>query len=181
MPLQYDDAPDRRDTLVSLDEAYTIMNGDLRTFAKSADRVAHYAGRVYRTLQAHRDQIQSLHRDIQTIQMSRAIQGAAPTMSPVDAVKYLTPDQLADAVDGASGARIRAASATVRQAQELRADTLARINEIKLLFTPLLTDARFDAAVRDSLSEVIRHVSESAVVLSTPAPVPPPDLDSLFS
>ncbi len=177
MSNQYDASPSRLDTLVDLDEAYRVMNADPKPFFKNPDRITHYASRVYRTLTAMREQIRSLHSSVQSIQISRAAAGAPSSLSPVDAVRYLTPEQLATAVGGATAATLQEATRAEKTAQILRAQALASINEIKLLLTPLLDEMRIDSTVRSRLSTILTHLDQNP---APPSPDEATDLDALF-
>lgn len=61
---------------------------------KDPRKAQHFVQRTLSTVRMLKQQIQQLHRDVQTIQMDKERAGAATTLSPLDAVRYLSEEQL---------------------------------------------------------------------------------------
>ena len=161
----YDAAPQRLDELVSIDEAESIAAAEPKQFAKDQRKVAHYTVRVAKTLKAYRNQIHQLHRDVQKSQLSSSQVGQASTLSPLDAVRYLTPEQFASVADSAIAAKISSASAAEQEARTKGALAISRINESKLLLSSLLDNPRLDEKTRVQLKNALDRFSASAEAL----------------
>ena len=173
MSFQYDDSPNNLDSLISPDEAAAIAVADPRVFTKDTQRFTHFAVRVSRTIKAMRAQILEMHRDISSVQLARATTGAPATLSPLEAVRYLTPEQRASIADEATSELVESSTRLQREAQELKSLTLSKINEAKLLLGTIAEDPRLDHDTRVRVSAALARFSTSSAALT--------DLGTIFT
>jgi len=171
MAFEYDVSPNRLDELISIDEAEAIASADPKAFGRDPRRVQHYLTRVGHTIRAYRGQVRQLHSDFQRANLAQARQ-LPSTLSPIDAVRYLTPEQLAAATDSAVAEKLEAAGRIEREASVLRSTAVARINEIKLVLGSLADDPTLPDPARAKLSQALDRFSSAEESLS--------ELDGLF-
>jgi hypothetical protein len=163
---QYDDSPNNLDTIISPDEATEIANADPRQFTKDPERFRHYASRVARTVKALRGQILGLHRDMQAVQVNRSQAGAPATLSPIEAVKYLTDEQFAAVADSILSTRLTAAALAEQQALDARSFATSRINEAKLVLGSLVDDASIPEKARAKISAILTRFNTASTQLT---------------
>jgi hypothetical protein len=169
----YDDSPHRLDARVSPDEADAVASLDQKQFSRAPTRVAHYTARVALTIRALHAQIRALHNDIQKIQISRASAGAPATLSPTEAVRYLTDEQLVTILGARAGEVLTGALQSKEAALATRAVVVARINEAKLLLGSLSNDPQIPDEVQKKVTAIQRRFDVALSTL-TPATLAPP-------
>jgi hypothetical protein len=173
MSFEYDDSPSRLDAYISPDEAAEIARADPRIFTKDVQRFSHFASRVATTIKAMRSQILDMHKDINSVQLSRGTTGAPATLSPLEAVRYLTPEQRASIAGAATEEIVSNALATQRQADELKSLATSRINEVKLVLGSLADNPRLDEQSRTLISTALERFSKAQASLT--------DIGSIFT
>ena len=161
MSQQYDASPNRLEELLTIEELRSILESDLKWMGKDSSRIFHMVSRMGRTLLAYRQQIQQLHRDVQQMNLSRAQVGTPSTLSPIDAVRYLTPEQLAGVVDSASRNVIEAAARQRKEAKAATADAIRCVHEVNLVVGALCDDVTIPPAVRDRLQLLMENLATS--------------------
>ena len=159
MAHDYDDSPSRIDETVAPEEIEALLASDLRSFGRDTSKVEHLLTRLGVTFARYRQQIQGLHREVQSANLSRAQAGAASTLSPLDAVRYLTPEQLAGVVDAFSRAQIESASRDRHEASAAKATVVRLLNELKLVVSGLSEDPNMPTIARTKLENVLRDLS----------------------
>lgn len=92
----YDPSDLQLDVPVSVDECETLRN-HLRPFGKDTTALDHFLVRVERTLMGHAHRMKAAQRDIEALQQAPAT-GRSTSLDPVDAIRYVPPDQLKAAV-----------------------------------------------------------------------------------
>lgn len=165
-----------------------IDNPDL--FIKDRRKVHHLLRRVQVTMNGYREQIQNLTREIQDIRVASRKSGAATTMTPRDALRYVSPDELRALVDSVSAAVLDEALAKQRQAD----DDLRHLNtekaKLKVLAAELFESGRIDETTRNSILAAVEPPVEQHAAQNSWAgqrdPEPTPkntvsDLTELFS
>jgi hypothetical protein len=176
----YDGSPNQLDVYVDPNEAEAIASGDPKVFAKNPALFSHYAARVARTIKHMRNQVTSLHRDMQSLQVNRSAAGAPATLSPLEAVRYLTPEQFAQVADDITRSRITAALDAERLSRETYSEAISRINEAKLVLGSLAGDTHLSDDARARVSKALTRftVSEAALsdlgaIFDSPPALPP--------
>jgi hypothetical protein len=176
--VDYDASPSRIDVPVDVEEVKELLAGDLRDLSKNQHWLAHLLTRVGNTIFELRRQIYQLHRDVQQMSITRSSAGAATTLSPLDAVKFLTPEQFASVADEMTKSSIAAAEKARREAKADGADALRVVSEVKLLLGSICDDPTTPRAIADRLAGVLARVSGRADAL---APSPgASSLDDIF-
>jgi hypothetical protein len=175
----YDTSPGREDTLLGIEEAKGVAGSDLRVFGRDERRLKHYTDRVVITMEAFRRQILGLHRDVQQANASRGTRSAGSSLSPMDLVKFLTPEQLGEAVGGASQAQIETATRQRQETQIAKMAAVGLLNELKLVIGALCDDPTLPPPARRKLEEVLTRFKERGPEVRHPQPEVG-SLDELF-
>ena len=131
---------------------------DASAFGKEATKVEHLAQRIKATIEAHRSQIQALNRDLQEVRAATGRNGVATTMSPRDAVRYLSPQELSSIVDAVGRNILATANDTKRAAdQALRAASEERA-KMNLALLAILEDPALPDALRSKAEALFTQV-----------------------
>jgi hypothetical protein len=128
---------------------------DPSMFSRDPRKVSHLLRRVAATVSMYKSQIQSLNRDVQDIQMSRSRSGAATTMSPRDAVRFLSPQELAGVVEGTHKALLDHVLSLQTDAKQARRDALSEQNKARFALLSVLEDAAVPSEVRERLQKTL--------------------------
>lgn len=156
----YDISPTRLDSLVDLEEARAVAKGDMRSLGRDGMWVGHYTKRVVSTLEALQRQIRQLHRDVQLANSARSRSGVSSSLSPMDQVKFLTPEQLGEAVGGAVAAQIEAATRQRLETQIAKTAVTQLINELKMLIGGLCDSPIIPPEAKVELNEMLVRLRE---------------------
>lgn len=178
-PEEYDDSPVAADSLLSVEEIDALVAAGGRPLGRDARKILHFLTRVGLTMRAYRQQIQALHRDVTAGHLARERAGQPTTLNPLDAVRYLHPDQLTQVFDGHMREKLVAIERTLGEAGRARTAANTDINRIKFAVMSLLEDPTLPAAVRERFSQLLARLPEVVAPPVMPAgladPVRRPD------
>jgi hypothetical protein len=189
---EYHVDPSLTDVPMNLAEIEEYVNGDLRQFCRDSRKLAHFLGRVVATIVVHKEQIRSLHSDINALQTASQRVGAATTMAPRDAVRYLSPDELASVVQGTYAQQMNHVLRLRAEAESAQRDAVAKRSQLEFALLGLLDDRTIPDDVRSRLRQAFDQLPADPHPASTEpdgqssAPVDPTDdpvriLEELFS
>lgn len=189
---QYDDAPHRLDEYVSVDEIDGLLNDEGKAFSKNPKRVLHFLSRVRNTLLAFRQQIQALHRDVQSANIRSTSIGTPTSLDPRSAAKFLPPEEIAALADELIREKLAALRTAEAEVAERRADVLRKANALKFALATIVEDYSIPESVRERVTaaftapiENLRDLATSPdpEAQTTPIPVSAQDasLDDLFT
>jgi hypothetical protein len=133
-------------------EAYAA---DPSEFARDPRKVGHLLRRVSATVMLYKNQIQSLNRDVQDIQMSRSRAGAATTMSPRDAVRFLSPVELASVVEGTHRALLEHVLSLQTDAKQAKREAVSEQNKARFVLLSVLEDTTIPQETRERVKTAL--------------------------
>ena len=162
MSTQYDADPSRLDEHLDLEEARGLLHSDLKWLGKDTGRLYHLISRMVTTIEAYRRQIQQLHRDVQEANLSRSQVGTPSSLSPLDSVRYLTPEQFASAADQFTRNAIEAAERQRAEAKAAAADAIRLVHEVNLVVGGMAEDLSLPPDVRNRLHAVLTRFAPRA-------------------
>jgi hypothetical protein len=154
----YDSSPSTYENALTLEEARAIEGAEAKSFAKDPDRFSHYTHRVVVTIQRYREQMRNMQRHIEELRVVKS-SGVSSSLSPMDAVKFISEEQLATVVGGVVREQIEAATRQRREAQEVHRRSVAVHNELKLAIGALVDSPQIDPATRAQLSKTLEGFS----------------------
>lgn len=164
--VSYDPSPHSIDTPLSLEEVDAIVAEGARSLARNSAAVYHLARRMGVTMRAYRQQLRKLNNDIQMIRSQMDQTGRATTLNPADAVRFLSPDQLVEMVEGHLRTRVRATEGAWRQALETTETAERYLARAKQVLDGIVEDT----TVADTVKEQARALSEELSRLPKPTP-----------
>lgn len=146
-----------------LSELEELAAADPKPFLRDPRKITHLLGRVVATVSTAKAQVQQLHRDVQTLQLNSQRVGAATTMSPRDAVRYLSSQELAQVVSGTHKQLLNHVLGLQQEAAALQRQLVAEQGKFRFAVLSVLEDPSLPPEVRARL--------QAALVQVPPAPV----------
>ena len=157
----YDASPNREDEPVDLAEISALASSDLRSFAKNPNWIEHFLRRVAKTIDAKNRMITALDKERSKAAIARAQTGAATTLSPLDAVKFLTPEQFASQADAVVRGSIEGAERAKREAKTQSAAATKTVNDVRLVISQIVDDISVPDAVRRQLRSLLDRAEKN--------------------
>lgn len=174
----YDASPSRADDVVSVDELDALVAGEARAFGRDPRKITHFLRRVALTVRAYRHQIQTLHRDVQAASLVAQTAGRPTTLSPLDALRYVAPDQLETIFDGHMREKLAAVEQARADADRARMEAVALLNRLKFAAANLCEDPTVDVRSKERFAQLLAQLPAGA---DRPGPAASGDgLDALF-
>jgi hypothetical protein len=171
--LEYSADPSLRDVPLQLSELEAYA-ADPAAFVKDARKVPHLLARVTATVQLYKSQIQSLNRDVQDMQLRRDRVGAATTMSPRDAVKFLSPQELSLIVGGTAKHMLDHAQRVQLAAEQARRDATTEWSRARFTLLGALEDPALPPELRARLEAALAAAPTADAQPGVPAVVEEP-------
>jgi hypothetical protein len=172
---------------LSFDEVKVLLEEDGRSVLKNRTSLIHLLRRVWVTLSAHQEQTRSLNSTIQSLRDDQAGSGFATTLDPRDAVKFLSPDQLAALVEGHLRERVEVASRMVQEAKQIQLQVNREVAATRFAVSGIEEDPSVPPDVKDRFRRLRDRLPQERE-LDVPGafdPITPepgkPGLDGLFS
>ena len=124
--------------------------------------------RLLVTFNGYRAQVLQLNRDVQQARMQRERLGQATTMSPLDAVRFLSPEQLAPYMDALVREKAEALARAKDAADQALRTTHRELNRVKFAISGLLEEPTMNEHLRTRLVTLMRQFQESGEALGVP-------------
>jgi hypothetical protein len=150
--LEYLTDPSLADTPMALSELEAYA-ADPAAFVKDPRKVPHLLRRLVATVQLYKTQITGLKTDVHDMQLRRDRAGAATTMSPRDAVRFLSPQELSAIVGGTSKQLLDHAARLQQQAEKARREANAEMSRARFVLLSVLESPDLPAGLRGRLEE----------------------------
>lgn len=109
---------DFADTPLGSDELEKLLNDGGRSLYKDQKALAIFIRRVVLTVKLYRQQLRKLNSDMSSLREEVSSGGRATSLNPLDAVRFLAPEQLLGLVDSHMQSRVKATEAAWREALE---------------------------------------------------------------
>lgn len=191
-PADYDPSPLTAESYLTIPEVDALVEAGPRAL-RDPKALIHFLLRVALTLRGYHAQVQQLHRDVQQARMIRERAGQATTLSPLDAVRFLTPDQLAPIMDAAVREKLTALERSQTESTRAQRNAQRELNRVKFAVTGLLEDSDMNPRLREKLVSLLRSFDTAAeqtaeptgpaagpAAADTPAPAGTASLGDLF-
>lgn len=153
----YDASPNREDEPVDVAEITQLLSSDLRPFAKNPNWIEHLLRRVAKTIDSKNRMITALDRERSKAAIARAQVGAPTTLSPLDAVKFLTPEQFASQADAVVRNTIEGAERAKREAKAMTGAATKIVSDVRLVLGGMVDDINVPDGVRRQLRGLLER------------------------
>lgn len=152
-------------------EADALLREDGKPL-KARHALPHFLYRVRVTLSTLESQVEGNRQTIAQLREKRARMGAPTTLSPLDAVRYASPEELSKIVGQINSSQLVALETAVNGARSLRDELLAELTTTRAAVRTLLDKESLPTEVRLELIRLINGLPDD------PSPVvEPPDLE----
>lgn len=168
----YDDSPLRLDEYVTIDELDGLLQDEGRQLLKQQKRLIHFLTRLRNTMLAFRQQIQSLHRDVQAANIRATSIGAPTSLDPRSAAKFLPPEELASLADELIKEKLVALKSLEEENSTRRADLLKKAASLKFALSTIMEDYSISQEVRDKISNAFSNPLAQLESLAQEEPLP---------
>ena len=155
--VEYDDSPNRVDELVDAEEIRRLLSGDVRALGRNDGKLRHLLSRMGNTIETYKRQILLLHRDVQQAVLTKTQVGTPSTLSPIDHVRFLSPEQYAAVSDEMVSRQIDIAKRQADEATAERTEARRMINEMRLVLSSLLDDPSLPPVVHARLTNLLER------------------------
>lgn len=156
----YNDDPSLRDVPIHLSELEEFAH-DPRPVVRDARKLSHLLGRAVATVVNQKNQIRQLQTDVNAIRFSSERMGAATTLSPRDAVRYLSPAELEQVVKGTHQHVLAQANRAKVQAEEQLKAAVSAQARVRLAVLDIVEDVSVPADVRQRLADAFAEAVPS--------------------
>lgn len=162
-PSEYVPTPETADMPLTLDEIEGLVATDGGTLRRNPRALSHFLSRVRATSAHHIDQMQRAHAEVENLRSkARGRVGASTTLSPLDAVRYLTDEQKAGLFQGMQRDSYEATLRARRDAEEAAAAARKSVNLFKLKFLVLAEDPEVPQPVRERITAALAAIDAAA-------------------
>jgi hypothetical protein len=124
---------DANDTPLGSDELENLLSDGGKSFYKDQKALAIFIRRVAVTIKLYRQQLRKVNSDMSALREDISSGGRATSLNPLDAVRFLSPEQLLSLVDNHMQGRVKAteaAWATALESQERNKVFVLRITSL---------------------------------------------------
>jgi len=109
---------DANDTPLGSDELEILLSDGGKSFYKDQKALAIFIRRVAVTIKLYRQQLRKVNSDMSALREEVSSGGRATSLNPLDAVRFLSPEQLLSLVDNHMQSRVKATEAAWSNALE---------------------------------------------------------------
>lgn len=166
--MEYIADPSTTDVPLRLPEIEELAAGDGKVFAKDTRKVQHLMRRMLATVLLYKNQIHSLNSSIQELQLSTKGSGAQTTMAPRDALKFLSPAEIAEVAGGTAQMMIEHAGHLQAEAAEAKRSAHAERSRTRLALFGVIEDPSLPAALRARIEAVLAELDNASDDTVTP-------------
>lgn len=161
---------------LTLDEIEGLVASDGAPLRRNPRTLSHFLTRVQATSVHHIDQMQRAHAEVEHLRSkARGRVGASTTLSPLDAVRYLTDEQRAALFDGLQRDSYEATTRARKEAEDAAAEARKSASLIKLKFMVLAEDPDVPQQVREKIVAALAAVDTA---MAEPTQTEPPAASS---
>lgn len=158
--------PSTLDVPLNQDEVAQLASNEGKALRNDPRRLSHFLARVLATMRRHHDEMRQLKGEIERARHAASTPaGQATTLSPMDAVRYLSPEQLQQVFGAVARQQME-----WMQRQQLEADLAKRratkiANDLKYLVVQLREDATMSRApITERLAQIVSDADASVAV-----------------
>jgi hypothetical protein len=154
----YDLDPTLTDVPIHASELEQIVTENAKEVLKDQRKFSHLMGRVIATLRSRHDTIQQLTRDINQMRSQSEHVGRAPTLNPVDMMRFLSDEQRAQMCGKMMQEQQAAMQREVQKAQNVQRLSNQVLNRTKYALLALAEDSTLPMAARQRVQEVLASI-----------------------
>lgn len=152
---------------VSLEELDWLMGEKARPLADKYD-LRHFLYRVRVTLHNAEETNREALRALEAAREQKRRHGAPTTLTPMDAVRYASPEELAVIVGNISSSQLTALQAQVSAARELRASLARDLDAVRGAAEAMAGRADIPAGLRAEFVQLLNSLPAEVAEVSTP-------------
>ncbi len=170
--MAYDIDPSLTGVPIHLSELQQVLAEDVKELLKDQRKFHHLMSRVLATLKSRGETIQQLNRDIAQMQQQSQQVGRATTLNPVDQIRYLSQEQIAQIFGKMEQERLAAMEREAKKSQEVTKAAVAALNKTRYALLTLVEDQTMPTVVRERVQQalaLIENVGTGSQSGSSPA------------
>lgn len=164
----YDATEETLSVPVTPEEADMLMRADGRPL-KARRALPHFLYRLRVTLSNHEAEMANSRRAIESLRETRTRMGAPSTLSPLDAIRFATPEEVSQVVGHISSTQLAALQAAVNEARGLRSALAGDLAAVRNATRAILDKPGLPSEVRLDFIRLINSLPDSPPPVSTPA------------
>jgi hypothetical protein len=164
--MSYTPDPTTRNLPISSVELEEIVTSKGRGVLKNAASFLHLLARFQATMTQHRHQITALHAQIQRMQLEQSHAGAATTMHPIDAVRFLSPEELRAVMEPFLRQKFDVTQRNLAAARALQSELSVLVNGLRFQLAGLLDDPNVPAHTRAQVTALLEAAERASKVPS---------------
>lgn len=164
--MAYDIDPSLTDVPIHVSELQQVLASDVKELLRDQRKFQHLMGRVLATLRSRGETIQQLNRDIAQMQQQAQQVGRATTLNPIDQVRYLSQEQIAQIFGKMEQERLAAMDNEARKSREVTKAAVAAVNKTRYALLTLIEDQAMPTVVRERVQQalaLIENVGEGSL------------------
>lgn len=162
--MEYLADPSTADLALRSEEVEALASNEGRALRTDPRKMSHFLARCRATLTRHQDEVRQLKGELERSRYQQSTSVGQPTtLSPMDAVRYLSPQQLQQLFGVVARQQMEWLQEQRHAAQRERQQATAVLNEIRYLKVQLAENASMPAAVVAArLDEIIAKATGSS-------------------
>ena len=168
--LQYNATSATAKMPVGLPELDAILASNMRPLAKDPKRVGHLLRRVRETLESDAHDLSNLRSTVDELKRTRTHKGTAATLNPIDALRYVSPEEIETVTDRITRERLRTLRTLIDENMAAHSRLVSLIHSAQTIVTSALSDPTISADDVDRLTAVLAGLGDPGA--ATPPPVP---------
>ena len=154
----YDIDPSLTDVPIHATELEQVITANSKELTKDQRKFSHLMGRVLSTLRARQDTIQQLTREINQMRSQAQQVGRAPTLNPVDMMRFLSEEQRSQMCGQIVQDQQAAMQREIQKAQGVQRTANQLLNRTKYALLALAEDPTLPFAARQRVQEVLASI-----------------------
>ena len=152
---------------VSVEEIDTYLRANGRPFSRHR-RMRHLLWRTRVALVGMQQDLHNMRRAVDQLSVQRSRVGTPTTLSPVDALKFASPEEIAEIVDRLSQAQLKELRRLVAEWTANRNAMVADLARVRTAATAMVNRTDLPASVRTEFAKLLHQTPTSVPDRATP-------------
>lgn len=162
--LQYNATAATANMPVGLPELDAILAANLRPLAKDPKRVGHLLRRVRETLEGDAHDLSNLRSSVEELKRDRSRKGAASTLNPLDALRFVSAEEMESVTDRITRERLRTLRTLIDENMTAHNQLVMLTQTAHAIVSRLLVDPAVSAQDAERLTAVLHGLPDPDAV-----------------
>ncbi len=162
--LQYNATAATANMPVGLPELDAILAANLRPLAKDPKRVGHLLRRVRETLEGDAHDLSNLRSSVEELKRDRSRKGAASTLNPLDALRFVSAEEMESVTDRITRERLRTLRTLIDENMTAHNQLVMLTQTAHAIVSRLLVDPAVSADDAERLTAVLHGLPDPDAV-----------------